>query len=165
MQYGVEVAPYQRVSKANNDVKKNIDVKLVKIMLVYFVTSLLISRVVLVNSMAPFGLAFLVAVLAHWENKTSLAAGCGALIGYATLYNNTGSIGAYLALVVTITFLSYMLPKVSSGKKLIYLFIVIFVEFLAFKYLILKFAFPISLVAAFLKLYVSSQYIILLIIL
>lgn len=149
MQYGVEVAPYQRVSKANNEVKKKIDVNQVRKVLVYFATSLLISRVIFVNSMAPFGLAFLMAMILPWQNKISLAAGCGALIGYATLYNNVESIGAYLTIVATITLLSYILSKVNISKKLIYIFLAIFVEFFAFKYLILSFAFSASIIVAF----------------
>ena len=149
MQYGVEVNPYQRMSKASNDIKKSIDINLVKRVIIYFVVSLLISRVVLVNSMAPFGLAFLITALMHWENKISLSSACGTLLGYITLQKNFESLGAYLILVAIITLLSYILARVSSVKKLIYIFIAILIEFIAFKYFIIRLSFPIALLVSF----------------
>jgi stage II sporulation protein E len=137
MQYGANLSAYERAIKTNKkEEKKTVDGRLVIKLLIYFVSSILISRVLLVNYIAPFGIAFLIAVVIYGEEKIPLVVGGGALIGYATLYNNLKEMPSYMMLIALITLTGYIANGVSRKKKLLILFAILFVELVAYKFLI-----------------------------
>lgn len=152
MQYGIDVAPYQRVGKVNKEIKKKVDVKQILKVVLYFIGGFLISRVMLVNSTAPFGIAALIAVVRYGSEIKSIAAGGGVLVGYISLLNSkVENVGAYLIIVATLVLMSYLLAKVSDIKKLIYFSIVIFVEFIGYKLFINKTILPMALFTSILE--------------
>ena len=63
MQYGIDISPYERVRKVKDEIQKKnaLNVNLILRGIFYFTMALLISRVILVNNTAPFGIAFLIA--------------------------------------------------------------------------------------------------------
>lgn len=123
MQYGIDVAPYKRIGKINKEIKKKVDVKLWLSVMLYFIGAFLISRVMLVNSTAPFGIAALIAVVKYNNEVKSIAVGGGVLIGYVSMINNeVESLGAYLIIVATLILLSYLLAKINEGKNYIFLY-------------------------------------------
>jgi len=139
MQYGIDVAPYQRISKINKEIKKKVDGKQILKLILYFISSLLISRVMLVNSTAPFGIAALIAAVRYGNEVKSIVVGGGVLIGYISLLNSkVECVGAYLIIVATLVLMSYLLSKVNEVKKLVFFSIVIFLEFIGYKLFINK---------------------------
>lgn len=145
MQYGAELYPYERAQKLRKEDNKNKKVNLAKLINVgtYFIFALLISRVVMVNYMAPFGIAFLVAILVEEEENLYIAVGCGTVLGYASLYGNAlkgkfgESIGAYFLIICTMVISGYITKgKIRKHKRLALYAAVIFLEMLAYKYII-----------------------------
>lgn len=105
MQYGVELFPYQRVNKLNSNGKKeekNIGVTFFLKLIVYFSSSILVSRVIMIDSTAPFGIALLITVISRRLEKKSMVVCCGVLIGYFTLYNNVKFFSLYIMITFTL---------------------------------------------------------------
>lgn len=145
MQYGAEVLTYQRTLKAKKETtKKTLDIRMILKALAYFISAALISRVILVNYMAPFGIAFLISVVLYGEERISLIAGSGALIGYISLYNNMKDLPAYLIIVGSVTVVGLILSGLSRKKQLITMFGIIFIEFFAYKLLLAKLTLGVS---------------------
>lgn len=139
MQFGVDLSTYERTLKTKKkEEKKALDGRLILKLLFYFISTLLISRVLLINYMAPFGIGFLIAVAIFGEEKTTLTAGCGALFGYVTLINSLNETPSYIMLVGLIVLSQYIISPLKRNKKLIVLFSMIFIEFAAYKLLIVK---------------------------
>lgn len=139
MQYGANLSAYERTLKqAKGDVKKTFSTHLAVKLLIYFIVSFLISRVLLINYIAPFGIAFLIAVTIYREDKVPLVAGCGALAGYITLYGNVKEMPSYLMLVGVITISGYLLNNLQRKKQLLILFAAIIVEYISYKFFISK---------------------------
>ena len=138
MQYGVELFPYQRVKKVKGENEKNKfdDLPMLLMMVTYFLAGLLVGRVLMINLMAPFGVAFLIAVIACEEGKVPLIAGCGTLLGYISLYNNVKYLPMYFIITATLITLNYILKNIENKKKLLLLFAAIFCEILFYKLLI-----------------------------
>lgn len=139
MQYGAEVFPYDRVLKNEKETKRKlIDMNLLIKGVGYFIGALLISRVILINLMAPFGIAFMIAVSMRGEEKVPLLCGVGSLLGYVSLYNNVKNLGVYLIIIGTITLLSYVLIYFSNKNKLIITYSLIFIEFSIYKVFVMN---------------------------
>jgi len=140
MQYGVELFPYQRVKKIKGEKKKHRfdDLPMLFMMVTYFLSGILVGRVLMVNLMAPFGIAFLIAVIAHEEGKIPLVAGCGTLLGYISLYNNVRYLPMYFITTGTLIILNYILKNIEKKKKLLLLFAAVFCEILFYKFLIVN---------------------------
>lgn len=139
MQYGAEVVPYHRVLKSEKETKKKVlDINFLIKAGVYFIGAFLISRVLLINLMAPFGIALMVSVSINKEEKIPLICGAGSLLGYITLYNNVKNLGAYMIIVGTLTLFSYLFYKLSKRNKLIIIYSTIFIEFSIYKVLVMK---------------------------
>lgn len=139
MQYGAEVFPYHRVLKNEKETKKRLlDINLIIKGGIYFVGAFLISRVLLINLMAPFGIAFMIAVSIKGEEKIPLISGVGALIGYITLYGNVKNLGVYLIITGTLILLSYVLRHLSKRNRLIITYSIIFIEYSIYKVFIMK---------------------------
>lgn len=142
MQYGAELFPYQRVKKelkeSNN--RKKIDIINILKSIFYFTASLFISRVMLVNYMAPFGIAFLIAMVMEGEKLFYLISGCGMLLGYASLYDSFAKsqyyegIIIYFIIIASMVLLGYILDgRLGKYKKLILLITVTYLEFSLYK--------------------------------
>lgn len=129
MQYGVNIFPYERIKKSNKDVNNrrafyySTSLKLV----LYFIAAFFTSRVLMVNLMAPFGIAFLLCFT--FENKNIfLLSAIGTLVGYLSIYNSVKDIGVYLCSIIVITMLSYISNKIKTDKKIIIAFILLFLN-------------------------------------
>lgn len=149
MQYGVELFPYQRLKKLKGEDKKHRfnDLPMLIRMSTYFFAAFLVGRVMMVNLMAPFGVAFLIAVISCEEEKVSLIAGCGTLLGYISLYNNVKDLPVYFVITGTIIISNYILKNMDQKKKVLLAFAIVFVEILFYKILIVN----VSFLAAFLN--------------
>lgn len=140
MQYGAEVFPYQRAEKLKNQEKKHGTNDLTKTVHVifYFLAGFLIGRVMMINLMAPFGIAFFISIAVCEKRKPSLIAALGTLLGYISMYGNIKYLPVYCIVTVTLAALNYILSNVVTKKKLILLFSVTLIEFFSYKFLILK---------------------------
>jgi stage II sporulation protein E len=140
MQYGVELFPYERVKDSKYELKKQRfkNLPLVVKIIAYFMAAFLTSRVLMVNLMAPFGIAFLIGVMTCEESKITFIAGCGAILGYISIYNNVKSLPVYIIAVGTLITINYILKKVEQNKKIMLIFFTLFMEFSFYKLLILK---------------------------
>lgn len=129
MQFDAEVFPYQRIKKARKDEKNKNEISLYKVIqgFAYFALGILISRVMLINLMAPFGLAYLIAVSLKEEHKISLISACGVLIGYITLNGNMSNLPAYIASSGAIIGINYALKSKNSMVRLVSVFSSIFI--------------------------------------
>jgi len=118
MQYGIDIFPYERLRKVKDEAQKKntLNVNLIISGIVYFAISLLISRVLLINNTAPFGIAFLIATIFIKDDKISIIATGGTFLGYITLYNNIKNLPSYLIVIVTIAFLSHTFNKIEAKK-------------------------------------------------
>lgn len=149
MQYGVEIFPYQRKKKAREKQKqKLIKFPIVKTSIV-FLSALLASRVVMVNLMAPFGLAFLMAIIISEDKKVSLSAGIGTLLGYISTINNVKDLPMYLISVLILMSFKYILNNMHQKTKLLILFSSIFVEFVLYKVFVDRIVLSMSLLTSF----------------
>lgn len=128
MQFDAEVFPYQRIKKAGKEDKNKREIYLYNIIqgILYFTAGLLISRVLLVNLMAPFGLAFLIAVILREDNKTSIISGCGVLIGYITLNSGLSNFPAYVLAVGAINCINFFMRSKTKVFRLLTVFLTIF---------------------------------------
>lgn len=150
MQYGVEIFPYQRIKKIDKGSKepKLSKVKDYFMLLTYFLASLLISRVLLINLMAPFGIAFLLAIISTESRKIQMISAIGAILGYMTLYNNISYIPAYFLSIVAVTIISGF-SGILKKQKLIFMFLSIFVIFSLYKLFISKTNISMSFISSF----------------
>lgn len=143
MQYGAEILPYERIRRVNKDEhkKKEYNMALIYKAIFYFCTSFLISRVIMVNLMAPFGLAFLMTTICNKDKKISLIAGVGSFLGYVSLYSSIKNIWIYIIGVCIITSLPYIIDKFNYkgnvNKKLYIAFGCIFLELMLYNKMLL----------------------------
>lgn len=135
MQYGAELLAYKRSKKVDKN-RRVIDYTLPFKIGIYFISALLISRVILINKTAPFGVAFLIAVVMNREDKIPLIAGCGAILGYISLNKNIEGLGLYILMLGTLTGLGYIMDKLTKRKKLILIFAVLLIEGIAYNFFI-----------------------------
>lgn len=139
MQYGVDLSAYERaVNVKKKEEKKTVDGKLILKLLIYFIGTFLISRVLLINYIAPFGIALLISVSVSGEDKLPLVAGCGALFGYVTLINSLNEAPSYIVLVGIVVLSEYIISSLNKKKQLIIIFSIVFIEFVAYKLFIVK---------------------------
>lgn len=140
MQYGVEVFPYQRTKKLKDEGKKSgfksLDV-IIKLAF-YLLAGFLVGRVMMVNLMAPFGIAFFISIAVCEKQVPSLAAAFGTLLGYISIYGNVKYLPVYCIITVTLTLLNYILKSIDKNKKLIFLFSAAFLEFFFYKFIVVK---------------------------
>lgn len=105
MQYGAELKAYERINKSK-EVKKNQSEAYNRVLaksITFLVMSILISRTMLINKSAPFGVAFLAVVLLMEDNRLSLITSLGTILGYITLRGTLDNAFMYITLVPTIT--------------------------------------------------------------
>lgn len=151
MQYGVEVFPYQRIKEIKSDVKKQKLENLSNLFRIisYFTVAFLIGRVLMVNLMAPFGLAYLIAIIVCEDSKISLVSGIGTFLGYVSLYNNVKNLPVYFVVTATLLALNYILKNVEQRKKLLLIFSATFLEFSLYKFLLVKLSLSVAFLTSF----------------
>lgn len=151
MQYGVELFPYKRVKDSKDELKKQKIKSLPRLIkfVAYFIAAFLISRVLMINLMAPFGIAFLVAVMTCEENKVILISGIGSILGYISLYNSVKSLPVYIITAGTLIIINYILRTVEQNKKIMMIFFTLFIEISFYKLLILKVTLGMSFLLSF----------------
>lgn len=155
MQYGADISPYKRLSKANKDNKfiKNAEQYGMLKNFGYFIICLLISRVIMLNtanSMAPFGIAFLIVMSLH-NREYFFSSVCGTIAGYLSIYNKLSNLPGYLIMVGTIIIATYMLEGKNKRTKLIGIFSTIFAELVVSEYLIRSLSFKVAFLSSFLQ--------------
>ena len=119
MQYGIDIFPYERVRKVKGEIqnKNAVNINLILRGILYFTIGLLISRVILINNTAPFGVAFLIAIIFVNDDKISIITASGTFLGYITLYKNINNLPSYLVIIVTIALLSHVFNKMEVKTK------------------------------------------------
>ena len=141
MQYGIDIFPYQRLRKIKEEVQKKnaLNINFIIKAIVYFTVSLLISRVLLINNTAPFGIAFLIATIFINNEKISIITASGTFIGYLSLYHSIKGLPAYLVLIVTIVALSNLFNKIQvKNRALAGMFSIIIFELFIYNFFILR---------------------------
>jgi len=151
MQYGVELFPYQRIRKLKDDEKKHksADLSMIITLAVYFLASFFIGRVLMINLMAPFGIAFLIAVISGEQGKIPLISGCGTFLAYISLYNNVKDLPVYFIVTGSLVILSYIIKYIEEKRNLLLVFGIVFIEILFYKLLITKVTFGIAFLNSF----------------
>ncbi|WP_446898050.1 stage II sporulation protein E [Clostridium sp. LBM24168] len=151
MQYGLEVFPYQRSERLNKQEKKSKfqDFQNILKFISYFLAAFLVGRVMMVNLMAPFGIAFLTAIIISEKRKIVCLSALGTIMGYISMYGNIKYLAMYCTISVVLLAISYILTGFDRNKKLILLFASIFMCILFYKFLIVKFSFTVALFNAF----------------
>ena len=128
MQYGVKIDNYKRAKDSEN-VKNNMKIEASSIGLIMaMVAGLLISRVYLdmtfgvVQVLAPFGLAYLIAIT-NYERKYILSSSLGVILGYITLFNKVSNFSAYIIISTIVTIIS--MSKLNKKARNIASFIIV----------------------------------------
>lgn len=155
MQYGADIFPYKRLKESikNRRNREEFESLGSSKIFMYFITSLLISRVLFLNVenlMAPFGIAFLIVISLH-KRECFIISACGSLIGYLSIYNSINNFPSYLCIIGTITISAYMLEEKSKKIRLALLFITIFGELLICELWIRNLTLQIAFFTAFLQ--------------
>ncbi|WP_404988276.1 stage II sporulation protein E [Clostridium culturomicium] len=104
MQFGEEIKTYERIRSnmvATKD-RKSQRVQLILEISTLFLTAMLISRVIMINKSAPFGIAFVLTMLLYGDSKLSLISGVGAIIGYTTINGHLSNTILYISVVATL---------------------------------------------------------------
>ena len=144
MQYGVDCAPYRRVK--NEDIKNGKNtIRMEKHIefIIYIVVAFLISRVFLINLMAPFGIAFISAVCREKRLKICIVSGVGVMLGYLSLYQSSiPCFTVYLIITVSLVILLSIFNKLKNINKFFVFFVAIFIELAAYKIIVLG-AYPV----------------------
>lgn len=146
MQYGIELYPYRRAGKVEKDknTKKSLKMNYLLRMLICSVAAFLISRVILINSTAPFGIAFIIAILFYMEERMILYIGSSAILGYITLYGSINELGAYITVIITVMICRWLIYKIPRNKYLMLIFSLVFIELASYKFFIIKAPFGIA---------------------
>lgn len=135
MLYKSEVYTYERVKKSDKEygnrkyLLNSIDAKLI----LCFICAFFTSRVLMINYMAPFGIAFLICILSDREILYKLVTALGTILGYTTLYNDIKTFYIYIIAALVITSFSIILKKISNRKQVLIYFSLVLGVFVAAK--------------------------------
>ncbi|MCB2356197.1 stage II sporulation protein E [Clostridium estertheticum] len=141
MQYGIDIFPYERVGKVKDEIQKKnaLNVNLILRGILYFTIGLLISRVILINNTAPFGVAFLIAIIFVNDDKIPIITASGTFLGYITLYKNINNLPSYLVVIVTIALLSHVFNKMEvKTRALASMSVIIMFELFIYNFFIVR---------------------------
>ena len=120
MQYRIDMESYKRVGQEKKNKFKVKEEPL--IMLSVFLCGLLVSRVLIliennnVNIIAPFGLAYIMAISAKSNEKRVVMGGIGVLLGYLTILNKIEN--NYINIVVLLIISAYSILMKKANKKI-----------------------------------------------
>ncbi|MFD3155550.1 stage II sporulation protein E [Haloimpatiens sp. FM7330] len=136
MQYGVDIFPYERMSKVQDKQqksKKTLNFNVVIKQSMYFLIAFLISRVMLIDAMCPFGIAFLMVVLLYNNNKINIICCSGCMLGYISSYTNIKELVQYLIVIGAITAAAFIVKQIPKRRKLVILLILELIVFFVYK--------------------------------
>ncbi len=113
VQYGEDIGTYERLKKAliQNSVKSQDYTRIIAKSIIFFTIAMLVSRVILINRSAPFGIAFLLTVLFLQDNRISIITGIGSVIGYLTLIGTLDNALMYITIIPTIVMINLILSS------------------------------------------------------
>lgn len=134
MQYGIELTAYKRDRKIKRN-EETISRNWYIMAAAYFAAAFLISRVILINNSAPFGIAFIISVVLSKDDNIPIVAGCGALMGYITIFDNIANLPVYVMLVGSLVSGAYYVRKNSKRRKFIIFLVIIFIENVLYNFL------------------------------
>ena len=153
MQYGLEIFPYKRIKDTDSKEKisESLDIRLILRYVIGFIICILIGRVKLINGMAPFGIAFLVAATANINNKSAILGAIGTVTGYITLYGKIEYIAIYIIVSATILCLNYVTNKYSKRGRVTLIFSLVAMEILINNIFVYSLDFKIAFLKAFME--------------
>ena len=125
MQYGENIRTYKRVKSgivASND-RDGDGTRVVAKRIMLFCVAILVSRVIMINKSAPFGIAFLLMILFIEDNRLSLVVGLGTILGYITTIGVLDNSLMYITIVPTLVIICLILNRFI--KKRVQKFIII----------------------------------------
>ncbi|MGL5086503.1 MAG: stage II sporulation protein E [Clostridium sp.] len=134
MQYGLDVGTYKRVNSRKS--KKNIKVKNETVnIIVSCGLAFMLSRVILSVThgigIAPFGIAYLVGIIARGKSKEIGGAMIGVVIGYLSINKNLDGINSYVIVSIMVSLYGYIKTKTRAKYKVEFGFIIMFLLFIA----------------------------------
>ncbi|MEG1257122.1 stage II sporulation protein E [Clostridium sp.] len=138
MQYGESIRTYERV-KSNMITSKNKEgdkAKTIAKSVMFFCIAILISRVIMINKSAPFGIAFLLTILFLGDNRLSLVVGLGSVIGYISTIGVLENAVMYITIVPTLVII-YLILSNFVNKKLERIIMVSTTLIMVFSYIML----------------------------
>ena len=119
MQYDSNILTYERVSKENKkDTKANSINKIFMIKIILFaVSSFFISRVEIIDSMAPFGIAFVIVILNFkFDKKIDVISSISSALGYISIHDELKDFHMYVDMLLFGTE-SKEFKNSSAGKR------------------------------------------------
>ncbi len=125
MQYGENIRTYKRVKSGivASDDRDGDSTRVVAKSIMFFCVAILVSRVIMINKSAPFGIAFLLMILLIEDNRLSLVVGLGTILGYITTIGVLDNSLMYITIVPTLVIICLILN--SFIKKIVQKFIII----------------------------------------
>ena len=139
MQYGLEVETYKRIGNKNKD-SKGIKVIYSPLKLgLFFSVGVLLSRMSLVlnlstlESIAPFGIAYILALQGNKDKMYKLTGSAGVIIGYLTSIFRVEDVSMYIISSCILVASDIIHLKISNKSEVIKRGIVLFLSFIIFK--------------------------------
>lgn len=126
MQYGINIATYNKRDRNKSDKSTTTALKVI----MYIVTGVMLSRVVFTIvggvGVAPFGIAYLLAILISKNHNNKVVAAFGVLLGYLSIYKSIENGNVYLIITISL-YLFSVVSKFLKGKRWneVYLFIIV----------------------------------------
>lgn len=146
MQYGVEVESYKRLRKEDGMNYIGEVTSPVKF-IIEVLTAFLISRVVItlditsIDNIAPFGIAFTMAILLEREKKESLLVFMGSLIGYISIFNRNSEDPLYISILSLMLILKLMPIKQFKNNITVFInFFIIAMTMIFYRYFVNHFS-------------------------
>lgn len=138
MQYGVKVNSYKRISPDKTKTKEKVKVNL-SLDIICIIFGILISRVYIpvstTISLAPFGVAYYLAISDMKKNKVNLFYLVAILLGYISNYNDVSNSIVYIGISILIFLLSNIKLEFKSGIKSILFMIVTFASIFMYDFI------------------------------
>lgn len=154
MQFGIDINNYKTAKKYKK--VEGVREDILKLALV-FIAALLVSRVMLKFNtgvsmgIAPFGLAFLLAITCERDFKKNLAAFTGVAVGYATVSSVVEDGYANLIAVALIVIYNLILEKVDKKLRVIYLYGFISISYFIYGHFICNYDIALNIIMALVK--------------
>ena len=125
MQYGENIRTYKRVKSGivASDDRDSDGTRVMAKSIMFFCVAILVSRVIMINKSAPFGIAFLLMILFIEDSRLSLVVGLGTILGYITTIGVLDNSLMYITIVPTLVIICLILN--SFIKKKVRKFIII----------------------------------------